>query len=163
MNNWWRLFLSTKGAINRRTFWHGVLVVTALNITLLGSGFSLQTAIWGSHNKTPINLTGKFQFGDLLCLLTFWFTICVFTKRLRSLRVSAWVQAPSRLLVAWGVVCLAVATVWSGDFLALVLGLGDVGLLLGLAIDLGLIIWMGTANPKDESLILSEGALSSSN
>jgi hypothetical protein len=59
--------------------------------------------------------------------------------------------------------CLALSTVWSGDFLALVFGFGDVGLLLGLAIDLGLIVWIGTASPKNEGLTPSEGVPSSIN
>ena len=130
----------------RRTFWHGVIVLTALNLALLGAGFALQTKVFTyPHNKPPIDLTGKMQFADLFCLLTIWFTVCVFTKRLRSLGSAPWPQAPSRLLVAWGLISVSLSTLWAkSDMQAFVaiFGLGAGGLLVGLAIDFGLIVWL---------------------
>ncbi len=90
MNNWWKLFLTPGGHIGRRSFWHGWLVLTALNVTLLGLGARL-TAPEG-------------QKAFALILITLYPTVCLYAKRLHGLGKSGWLQAPSRLIWA---LCLA--------------------------------------------------------
>ena len=88
MNNWARLFAVPRGRIGRRTFWHGVIVLTLANVSLI----SLAVSHPGWFGFNP--LTGI----ALAPLATLYPTICIYTKRLHDLGYSGWLQAPPRLL-----------------------------------------------------------------
>jgi uncharacterized membrane protein YhaH (DUF805 family) len=89
MKNWLLLFLSPYGQVGRRSFWHGWLVLTLVNVMLLSLGSRL-TPLHGAQ-------------GMSLPLITLYPTVCLYAKRLHDLDKSGWLQAPSRAIWA---VCL---------------------------------------------------------
>lgn len=79
---WVRLFVSPFGAIGGRSFLHGIIVITFVNTVLTTGALVLHAPVgW------PL-------------LATLYPTLCVTTKRLHTLGVSGWVQAPQRAAVA---------------------------------------------------------------
>ncbi|HEY1427547.1 MAG TPA: hypothetical protein VGF50_12810 [Caulobacteraceae bacterium] len=78
---WIGLFVTPAGAIGRRTFQHGVVVVVFVNVLITVAAMALRLPVgW------PV-------------LATLWPTACVTTKRLHTFGLSGWVQAPQRATV----------------------------------------------------------------
>ena len=104
MNNWARLFAVPRGRIGRRTFWHGVIVVTLANVSLI----SLAMVVPGRFGYDVLT------WAALAPLATLYPTICIYTKRLHDLGYSGWLQAPPRLL--WVIALLSHGSLgwWAG-------------------------------------------------
>ncbi|MEJ0066690.1 MAG: hypothetical protein WDM85_15795 [Caulobacteraceae bacterium] len=80
--SWVRLFISPFGAIGQRSFVHGVIVITFVNMLMTTSALALHGPVgW------PL-------------LATLYPTACVTAKRLHTFTVSGWIQAPQRAAVA---------------------------------------------------------------
>ncbi len=131
MNNWIRLFVSSRGRIGRRTFCHGVIVVTLANVSLI----SLAAVLGGQFGSVGFTLVA------LAPLMTAYPTVCVFTKRLHDLGHSGWLQAPPRLLWAIALPSLPLSIRWDASGAAIVLVI--VALNLALLMDGVLLAWLG--------------------
>jgi uncharacterized membrane protein YhaH (DUF805 family) len=93
--NWIRLFVSPYGAIGRRTFFHGLLVVVFVNLSLTISGMMIshQPHVW------PM-------------LATLWPTICITSKRLHTFDRSGWLQTPQRATLVGVLLAPMVPSTW---------------------------------------------------
>ena len=131
MNNWIRLFVSPRGRIGRRTFWHGVMVVTLANVVLI----SLAAVVAGRSASAGFSLVA------LTPLLTAYPTVCVYTKRLHDLGHSGWLQAPPRLL--WAIALPSLALSIRSDTSGAAIVLAIVALTLALLMDGVLLAWLG--------------------
>ncbi|HZZ88426.1 MAG TPA: hypothetical protein VFE13_08825 [Caulobacteraceae bacterium] len=91
---WVRLFVSPFGVIGQRTFFHGVVVIVFVNLTVTLGAAALRGAVgW------PL-------------LATLYPTVCVTTKRLHAFNVSGWRQAPQRVAVAVALASTLVPPAW---------------------------------------------------
>ena len=84
MGAWLRLFLTPYGRIGRRSFWHGWLVLTAVNLGL----FSL-AAVMSKGGLNP--------WLWLSPMATLYSTVCLYAKRLADIGRPGWLQTPARL------------------------------------------------------------------
>jgi len=102
VTNYLRLFVSPRGVINRRSYWHGVLVITALNLALV-----LASSSFAPGNVRP---WGVLDISTMFLgpLLTIWFSGCVAAKRLRAIGASPWRTLPARIFVALGILFVSV-------------------------------------------------------
>ncbi len=146
MNAYLRLFLSPRGMIGRRTYWHGVIVIVFINCVLILGSSAFATA--SPQPVTRICLAG---------FPTLWLSICVTAKRLRGVGASPWLQAPIRVAVAAGLIgeALGVSTAATGNeglMFALMFGLG----LFGLIADLVLLLWLGVLTPAQPAASMHE-------
>jgi uncharacterized membrane protein YhaH (DUF805 family) len=138
LSNWIRLFVAPHGRTGRRTFWHGLIVILFVNMALTsGLGAIALKTLGDQAARTSQPLV-------LLPLLTLYPSVCVISKRLRSLGRPLWLQAPSRILLAVGLVALGASSwrpePWLGALFALTFPLGLLG-------ELALVVWLGVASP----------------
>lgn len=82
MRAWIRLFIVWQGAIGRRSFLHGLLVIVATNLALWQLVVVIQRPQW-----------------LFVIALTLWPTLCVYAKRLRALGQPAWAPFPQRAII----------------------------------------------------------------
>ena len=92
--NWVRLFVSPSGAIGRRTFVHGVIVIVFVNLLMTVTALTLRGPVgW------PL-------------LTTLHSTVCVTTKRLHAFNISGWVQLPQRVVLAGALLTPLTSSAW---------------------------------------------------
>jgi uncharacterized membrane protein YhaH (DUF805 family) len=134
MGNWLGLFLSPRGRIGRRSFWHGWLVLTLINVSLVSAIGGVAKAV------TPNSLIW------LPPLVTLYPTICLYSKRLHDLGRSGWLQLFPRASWAFP----ALAAVFYRDLeraIWVVLALWLVGF-VGVIVDGLLLAWAGLGAGK---------------
>jgi len=153
VNKYWRLFQSTHGTINRRTFLHGYIVVTFLNMGIFWIVSVFIEAAWERTHHVPMTFQDGFQWTILSPLATVWFSFSVLVKRLRAISARLWPAYVVRAASAIGF--LGVTTIpfvdpanpshvaisaWIG-FASAVSILA--ALVVGFAGDVFLILWLG--------------------
>jgi uncharacterized membrane protein YhaH (DUF805 family) len=152
LNNWFRLFLSTRGTITRRTFWHGVIVTTFVNATLVTAASVGEFWLWKqTHGGKPISNPAWVFAIWFLPLLTIWPSNAIVVKRLRTVNAStrlgllvrcAWVLGTAALASAVIMVPLGLNPLLGLAVLTLAL-VGVVGILAGFLGDAVLLVWLG--------------------
>ncbi len=131
MNNWLNLFVSPGGRIGRRTYWHGMIVLAFVDVTLVSIS-GLSHSVWPA---LPFLATGYPVF-------------CVFAKRLHDLGRSAWLMAAPLTMIFVGVgLGVAYNLLPKTQVLGLATFAGLLISVLGLLAAFALTVWLGLAAP----------------
>ncbi len=134
MDNWLHLFVSPRGRIGRRTYWHGMIVIAFVDVTLVSIS-GLSHSVWPA---LPFLATGYPVF-------------CVFAKRLHDLGRSAWLMAAPLTMILVGVgLGVAYNLLPKTQVLGLTTLAGLLMSVVGFMAAFAITVWLGLAPPVQQ-------------